>query len=73
MKKKIFKYLKNLLIKNKFKIFNRRNFENKFENSNSKVLIEFNAFHYTHCYMSIIDHNNLIPCKILYFVSTQQF
>ena len=54
MKKKIFKYLKNLLIKNKFKIFNRRNFENKFENSNSKVLIEFNAFHYTHCYMSII-------------------
>ena len=51
-----FQIYKDLIIKNKFVRLNKKIFNHNFERlqSNSKILVEFNAFHYSHCYMSLI-------------------
>ena len=52
--KNIFIKYKNFIIRNKFIRFNQDIFDNKFKKSNAEILIEFNAFHQTHCFMSVI-------------------
>ena len=46
--------LKNYIIIHRFVKFNKEIFKKNKNNTDSKILIEFNAFNYTHCYRSII-------------------
>ena len=52
--KNIITNFRNLIIRNKFIKFNQDAFDNKFKKLNKKILVEFNAFHQTHCFMSVI-------------------
>jgi hypothetical protein len=52
--KNIITNFRNLIIRNKFIKFNQDAFDNKFKKLNKKILVEFNAFQQTHCFMSVI-------------------
>ena len=56
MIKSIIKVYNNLISKNKFINFNKKNLNDEFKKTkkHSIILIEFNAFYHTHCYMSLI-------------------
>jgi hypothetical protein len=62
MIKGILKNYKDLIIKNNFIKFNQKLFSYRLNKPKSKILIEFNAFSHTHCYMSIIA-NYLVKKK----------
>ena len=56
MIKNFFSFYKNLYLIIKFKIFNYRFYNKKNKNSKSQVLVEFNSFHSSHCFMSLISN-----------------
>ena len=56
MFKRSFSYYKNFFTIKKFKKFNKFLFNKKLEKKDSRILVEFNAFHSSHCYISLISN-----------------
>ena len=54
MLKKFINYLTNRKIVHRYKKLNQEIFEKKYQNSNSQILIEFNAFHSDHIILSYL-------------------
>ena len=56
MIKKVINFIKKKIIINEYKIKNRIIFKNHYKNSKSEVLVEFNAFHSDHIFLSYLSN-----------------
>ncbi len=56
MIKKVINFIKKKIIINEYKIKNREIFKNHYKNSKSEILVEFNAFHSDHIFLSYLSN-----------------